>query len=124
LLDGRERELLEGTLRNRDITLEAKSLLSWDVPDGRAVGSLMNEHQSVLRDVLGISTPKIDRMIDAALAAGALGAKINGSGGGGCMFAYAPDSPERVAEAIELEGGTATIMRVDRGVTLVEGDAG
>lgn len=118
VLDGRERELLEGTLRNRDITLEARSLLSWDVPDGRAVGALMNEHQSVLRDVLGISTPKIDRMIDAALGAGALGAKINGSGGGGCMFAYAPDGPERVADAIEREGGKATIMRVDRGVTL------
>jgi len=28
-------------------------------------------------------------MIDAALGAGALGAKINGSGGGGTMFAYA-----------------------------------
>lgn len=118
VLDGRERELLDGTLRNRDITLEARSLLSWDVPDGRAVGALMNEHQSVLRDVLGISTPKIDRMIDAALAAGALGAKINGSGGGGCMFAYAPDHSERVADAIEREGGRATIMRVDRGMTL------
>lgn len=124
VLDGRERELLDGTLRNRDITLEARSLLSWDVPDGRAVGALMNEHQSVLRDALGISTPKIDRMIDAALAAGALGAKINGSGGGGCMFAYAPDAPERVAQAIEREGGTATIMRVDRGVLLSEGAAG
>jgi galactokinase len=121
LLDGRERELIDGTLRNRDITLEARSLLSLDVPDGRAVGALMNAHQSVLRDVLDISTPTIDRMIDAALGAGALGAKINGSGGGGCMFAYAPDAPERVAEAIEQEGGTATIMRVDRGLTLSEG---
>ncbi len=34
-------------------------------------------------------------MIAAALDAGALGAKINGSGGGGCMFAYAPPIPKR-----------------------------
>jgi galactokinase len=119
LMDGRERALLEGTLRNRDITLEARSLLTWDIPDGRALGGLMNEHQAVLRDVLGISTSKIDRMIDASLKAGALGAKINGSGGGGCMFAYAPDHAEEVAAAIGREGGVATIIRVDQGVTVV-----
>ena len=37
-----------------------------------------------------------EAMIAAALDAGAFGAKINGSGGGGCMFAYAPDRPEIV----------------------------
>ncbi len=120
LLDGRERALVDGTLHNRDITLEARSLLAWDVPDGRALGAMMNEHQAVLRDALGISTPKIDRMIDAALQAGALGAKINGSGGGGCMFAYATDHAEDVVEAIEREGGVPAIIRVDQGVMLLE----
>ena len=122
ILDRRELALIDGTLRNRDITIEARSLLEWTAPDGAAIGTLMNEHQSVLRDVLGISTPKIDDMIEGALAAGALGAKINGSGGGGCMFAYAPDRPERVAEAIREAGGTAIAIRVDRGVQL-EGSA-
>ena len=27
--------------------------------------------------------------------------KINGSGGGGCMFAYVPNNPEAIAEAIK-----------------------
>jgi galactokinase len=54
-------------------------------------------------------------MIQASLDAGALGAKINGSGGGGCMFAYAPQEPEKVVEAIEKEGGKAYIIRVDEG---------
>ena len=40
-------------------------------------------------------------MLDAAMDAGAYGGKINGSGGGGCMFAYAPKDPEVVAEAIK-----------------------
>ena len=54
-------------------------------------------------------------MIDAALDAGAYGAKINGSGGGGCMFAYAPESPEKVKAAIEAEEGEAFIINSDSG---------
>ena len=63
-----------------------------------------------------ISTPKIDRMIDVALTAGALGAKINGSGGGGCMFAYAPEKYEQVSEAIAKVGGKPFIISIDEGV--------
>jgi galactokinase len=60
-------------------------------------------------------------MIEASLAAGALGAKINGSGGGGCMYAYAPDNDnaQTVAEAIEREGGKAYIINVDGGTSEV-----
>ncbi len=107
--------LLHGTIKNRDITKEALNVLSATTLDHRLVGTLMNAHQDVLRDILKISTPKIDRMIAAALSAGAFGAKINGSGGGGCMFAYAPQNPERVKEAIEKEGGTGYIVAVDEG---------
>jgi galactokinase len=66
--------------------------------------------------VLRISTPKIDRMIIAANAAGAYGGKINGSGGGGCMFAYAPDDPERVAQAVRDAGGDAWVVSMAEGV--------
>jgi galactokinase len=55
-------------------------------------------------------------MLDAALGAGAYGGKINGSGGGGCMFVYAPDDAEAVARAIEGAGGKAYIVRGDTGV--------
>jgi len=54
-------------------------------------------------------------MLDAAMNAGALGGKINGSGGGGCMFVYAPDDPDRVAAAIARTGGTPHIVAVDDG---------
>ncbi len=114
-LDGAERGLLWGTLRNRDITREALELLRARHVDGRAIGELMTEHQTILRDVLGVSTPKMDRMLEAALQAGALGGKINGSGGGGCMFAYAPDRPDAVARAIAQAGGTPYIVRMDEG---------
>jgi galactokinase len=107
--------LLEGTIINRDITREARIELNKQSLDHKIIGKLLNEHQKILRDVLGISTFKINRMIDAAIDAGAYGAKINGSGGGGCMFAYAPESPEKVKAAIEAEGGEAFIINSDSG---------
>ena len=106
--------LLSGTVRNRDISFEAKKVLEQVPLDHKRIGDLLNEHQAVLRDVLRISTPKIDRMIDAALKSGAFGAKINGSGGGGCMFAYAPESPEVVADAVRSVS-EAAIVDVDEG---------
>ena len=108
-------ELLHGTIKNRDITKRALRTLNEPSLDHKLIGALMNDHQSVLRDILKISTPKIDRMIGAALKAGALGAKINGSGGGGCMFAYAPENPEEVKLAIEKEGGVGYIVTTDEG---------
>jgi len=113
-----ERELLAGTVQNRDLTREARLLLSRPATDHRRLGELLNEHQNVLRDVLKISTPKIDRMLAAARAMGAYGGKINGSGGGGCMFVYAPDEPSLVARAIEREGGTAYVVTTGEGTRL------
>lgn len=115
-LDPGERELLSGTLRNRDITREALALLRGSAVDDHKIGALLSEHQAVLRDVLGVSTSKMNRMIDAALRAGAYGGKINGSGGGGCIFAYAPEKTEAVARAITRAGGTAYVVRADEGV--------
>ncbi len=110
-----EYRLLEGTLRNRDITREARSLMASDILDEKKFGSLLLDHQAMLRDVLGISTRKIDKMLDAACQAGALGGKINGSGGGGCMFAYAPEHTEEIAAAIEREGGKSYIVTIAEG---------
>jgi galactokinase len=119
-LSDNDLRLLLGTLRNRDMTIQAKELLTQPELDEHALGSLLNEHQAVLRDILEISTPKIDGMISAALDAGAYGGKINGSGGGGCMFVYAPENPEKVAAAIERAGGKAYIVTVDRGTMAEE----
>lgn len=108
-------ELLKGTVRNYELTKEARSVLSTMPLDHRRLGELLTQHHRILRDVQHISTPKIDRMLEAALDAGAYGGKINGSGGGGCMFVYAPERTEQVAEAIERAGGVAYIVHVDEG---------
>lgn len=115
MLTKEEYALLKGNLANRDILRAALTLLEAPTLDDGRFGQLLTDHQANLRDAQRISTPKIDRMLDAALAAGALGGKINGSGGGGCMFAYAPHQPEAVAEAIERAGGRAYVITVDDG---------
>jgi galactokinase len=114
-LNREQLELLYGTINNRDLTRRAREVLERTPLDHRLVGELLNEHQTVLREILKISTPKIDRMIEAANRAGAFGGKINGSGGGGCMFVYAPENTREVAEAIEKAGGKAYIIRPDEG---------
>jgi D-glycero-alpha-D-manno-heptose-7-phosphate kinase len=57
----------------------------------------------------GVTTPAIDRLIAAAVAAGATAAKVCGAGGGGCLFTYGP--PER-ADAIRaaLAAGGARLL--------------
>ncbi|MGV3559949.1 GHMP family kinase ATP-binding protein [Larkinella arboricola] len=118
LLTADEFILLKGNLSDRDVLREALTMFQTKTVDHQRLGALLNIHQSSLRDAKRVSTLKIDRMIDEALKAGAYGGKINGSGGGGCMFAYAPENPEAVAEAIERAGGKPYIIRVDQGVSV------
>ena len=115
LLTADEFSLFQSNLSDRDILREALNVLDAPIIDDEHLGELLNKHQNNLRDAKRISTPKIDRMLTAAMHAGALGGKINGSGGGGCMFAYAPRHPEVVADAIEQQGGRAYIITVAPG---------
>ncbi len=118
LLNFEEKEFITGNIDNHRILNQALSLLKSETFEEVTLGELLNQHQFNLRENLKISTPKIDRMIQAGLDAGALGGKINGSGGGGCMFVYAPKNPEKVAKAIENQGGKAYIITVDEGTKL------
>ena len=115
-LPEQEAAYVKGALENRDLTLQGRRLLSQPSLDKRRFGALLNAQQQILRNVFRISTPKIDAMLQAALEAGAYGGKINGSGGGGCMFVYAPENPKKIAKAIEEAGGKAYIITLDSGV--------
>lgn len=115
LLTESQMQVLQGAVLNRDITRQAAEIMGAESFDERLFGKLLNEHQKILAEHLKISTPKIDRMLQAAMNAGAYGGKINGSGGGGCMFVYTPENPQAVYEAIEREGGRAYIIKVSSG---------
>lgn len=58
--------------------------------DLEALGVLLSKNHVLLRE-LDLSTPKLDTLCDAAMTAGALGAKVTGAGAGGCMIALAKD---------------------------------
>ena len=115
-----EKKILKGTIKNRDLLQEGFNLLNSSNFDKLKFGTLLNEQHKFLRDILKISTSKIEKLISVALKAGALGAKINGSGGGGCMFAYAPINPEKIVNAINLAGGKGYILNLSEGTSCLE----
>ncbi|MEA3334363.1 MAG: hypothetical protein U9R25_00520 [Chloroflexota bacterium] len=70
-----------------------------------SLGHLFNLHQ-LIQDKIGTSAPENDALIEAAIGAGALGAKISGAGGGGIIIALAaPDDQAGVVAAINEAGG-------------------
>jgi galactokinase len=112
------RPYLEAVVTNHNITQKAREELSKASPDTGEIANLMNRHHRILRGQLNISTPKIEGMIEGAMAAGALSAKINGSGEGGCMFAFCPGKQPAVAEAIARAGGTPHIINIGPGLQI------
>jgi len=91
------------------IALDAvEALKKGDLP---AVGELMNINHALLC-AIGVSHESLERLIHAARKGGALGAKLTGGGGGGCMIALTePGKLKQVVKAIEQVGGTAFVAR-------------
>ncbi|GMA30222.1 mevalonate kinase [Litorihabitans aurantiacus] len=82
-----------------------------DLAAGRAeqVGAKMSQAQGMLRE-LGVSSPELDALIDAATAAGALGAKLTGGGQGGCVIALVRDEAGAVVvDAAMRAAGAVTV---------------
>lgn len=73
-------------------------------------GPLMNENHHLLQ-AMQVSSPELDRLVDAARAAGALGAKLSGGGRGGNMIALVgPDTAGPVVSALKSAGATRTLV--------------
>jgi mevalonate kinase len=64
--------------------------------DLSAFGQLMDLNQGLLSSLL-LSTTRIEALCRAARDAGALGAKLTGAGGGGCMIALVENEEEATA---------------------------
>jgi mevalonate kinase len=78
-------EGIEVLVRNAKLAIEAG--------DHIALGQLLDLNHTILSSLM-LCTTKLDDMCQAARQAGALGAKMTGAGGGGCMFALAPKRDE------------------------------
>jgi len=105
-------------VKNYTITKRAYKIICDKTINYKYLGQLMNEHHQVLKDVLKITTPKIDGMIDAALTAGAYGAKIVGSGGGGSICVIAPIEKQQIVidNIIKAGGKDAYQVSVTQGI--------
>ncbi|MCO8245914.1 MULTISPECIES: mevalonate kinase [unclassified Haladaptatus] len=64
--------------------------------DIEKLGMLMNFNHGLL-EALGVSSRSLDNMVWAARDAGALGAKLTGAGGGGCIVALDPTDETKTA---------------------------
>jgi galactokinase len=56
--------------------------------DAATFGRLLFESHASLRDKLRVSNPALDRLVEAARASGALGARLTGAGFGGCAVVF------------------------------------
>ena len=82
------------------------------------LGNLLNNHHYQLKENIEVSTDRIEKMESNCLELGALGAKINGSGFGGTMFALFPNNEDLLVESIEKMGGVAFIIKTSNGVEI------
>ncbi len=87
----------EGQLRlMKDMVEESISILATDT-NIKAFGKLLHEAWQAKRSLsTKISNPEIDAMYEQVRAAGAIGGKITGAGGGGFMLLFVP--PEQQAK--------------------------
>jgi mevalonate kinase len=90
------------------IAREARRLIELGRPE--EMGPLMNSNHSLLRQI-DVSSVELNHLVDAALKAGALGAKMSGGGRGGNMIALVrAEKAENIAQALREAGATETIV--------------
>ncbi len=93
---------LESLRRMRDQARDLHAALGAGEIDVEGIGRLLDQGWSMKRELAGsITTPLIDGWYDAAIAAGALGGKLCGAGGGGfLLFVVPPDRQPAVRSAL------------------------
>ena len=78
--------------------------------DVEALGPLMNANHKLAREI-GVSSPEIEALVDAALRAGAGGAKLSGAGRGGNVIALvSEEDPAKLVRALMDAGARRVIV--------------
>jgi len=60
-----------------------------------------------------VSTPELEKMVCIAREAGAAGAKLTGSGGGGSIVAICPGKVQEVTAALQAAGYQTVLTHVE-----------
>ncbi|MFF2774930.1 galactokinase [Streptomyces sp. NPDC058052] len=99
LSDGTVLRYVRHVVSDNDRVVRVIALL--DAGETRAVGPVLTEGHASLRDDLRVSCPELDLAVEAANAAGALGARMTGGGfGGSAVVLVEADRAEEVGEAV------------------------
>ncbi len=78
--------------------------------DSSRLGELMRQNHARLQEI-GVSCPPLDRLVEAAIHAGAAGAKLSGAGLGGHIIAHVHrGDSDRVGSALTDAGARSVIM--------------
>jgi galactokinase len=99
-------------IHNYILTLKAKKMLQEASVDIQQLGAWMNEHQQILEERIQNTPAVMQKQMAAARREGALGAKIIGSGGGGCMLALVPPSKKEAVIDAFLNAGAQAAYEV------------
>ena len=90
--------------------LVCEARIAVEAGDHRRLGKHMTQNHRLLQ-ALGVSSPLLDRLVEAALRGGAYGAKLSGGGRGGVMIALAsPDSEASIKQALREAGAKRVII--------------
>jgi galactokinase len=86
--------------------------------DAEYFGRLLLDSHASLRDRLQVSSPALDRLVEAAMASGALGARLTGAGFGGCAVVLCKrEDREKVREGLltrfYASNGTALLFHAE-----------
>ncbi|MDI6768473.1 MAG: mevalonate kinase [Anaerolineales bacterium] len=82
------------------------------------LGALMNENHALLQEMT-VSSPELERLVEAARAAGADGAKLSGGGRGGNMIALVrPANAKKISAALLKSGARQTIITTITGLNV------
>ncbi len=108
----RQPEIVEKTFEGI-AAIGRSARLAIEAGDVRALGKLLDMNQMLLAGLL-LSTQEIEAMCASARAAGALGAKLTGAGGGGCVIALAESraDADRVIAAWKGDGWGGFVTEV------------
>jgi mevalonate kinase len=92
-------------------TLVRNAALALPAGDLIALGQLMDLNQHLLASLF-VSTERIEELCRVARGAGALGAKLTGAGGGGCVIALPGVREAEVLAALQGAGARSWMVEI------------
>lgn len=107
------------TIINRNLVRSFRATATRETPPAE-IGAFIQTHHHILSSMIGSSSARIDELCKLTVELGASGAKVIGSGGGGCLLVYAPLHHDRVERELNRRGIRVDSIHIGPGVHRVD----